>query len=172
MSKRKLKAYLSELPAAALQEQVLDLYTRFGVVKTYYDFVFNPREEKMIQEAKAKIGNEYFPIKRKRPRARRSVAQKLIKHFKTLGMDPVHLAEVMCYNIEIAQTFSMDRKVNDAFYKSIANGFKEFVTHVSHQGLRPEFKDRILKIAETTKEQQWPNIEVFERAMDILEEWQ
>ena len=61
----------------------MDLYVRFPTVKAYYDFVFNPKEDKLIQEAKTKISNEYFPLKRKRPKARRSVAQKLIKHFKT-----------------------------------------------------------------------------------------
>jgi len=63
MSKRALKTYLSQLSKADLEEQLLDLYNRFPEVKTYYDFVFNPKEEKLVQEAKAKISNEYFPLK-------------------------------------------------------------------------------------------------------------
>ena len=39
MSKRALKSYLDELTKKQLQEQVLDLYTRFKPVKTYYNFV-------------------------------------------------------------------------------------------------------------------------------------
>ena len=49
MSKRALKAYLGELTKKQLQEQVLDLYTRFKPVKTYYNFVFNPKEEKYLE---------------------------------------------------------------------------------------------------------------------------
>ena len=81
MSKRALIKYLSDLNKAELEEQLLDLYNRFPQVKKYYDFAFNPKEDKMMQEAQAKISNEYFPLKRKRPRARRSVAQKFIRQF-------------------------------------------------------------------------------------------
>jgi hypothetical protein len=41
---------------------------------------------------------------------RRSVAQKYIKHFSTLGVDPI-IADVMLYNIEIAQAFSAENTI-------------------------------------------------------------
>ncbi len=99
MSKRALKKYLTELKKKELEEQLMDLYARFPVVKEYYDFIFNPKEDKMVQEAKAKISNEYFPLKRRRPKARRSVAQKYIKHFIKLGVEPHLIADVMLYNL-------------------------------------------------------------------------
>ncbi|MBT8311327.1 MAG: hypothetical protein KJN91_00615, partial [Eudoraea sp.] len=68
MSKRALKKYLSELPKEALEAQVMDLYERFPSVKKFYDFVFNPREDKLMQEARFRISNEYFPLKRRRPK--------------------------------------------------------------------------------------------------------
>ncbi len=170
MSKRALKQYIGQLDKGSLQEQLLDLYDRFPAVKTYYDFVFNPKEDQMVQEAKAKISNEYFPVKRKRPKARRSVAQKYIKHFRTLGMDAVLLADVMSYNLEVAQTFAMDRNVPDAFYKSMLNSFKELLQHVSWHGLLPDFKDRILKIYGQVEKQQWPLEDEFQKALDILEQ--
>ena len=95
MSKRALKKYVSNLPKKELEAQLLDLYDRFPMVKQYYDFVFNPKEDKLVQEAKTKISNEYFPVKRKRPKARRSVAQNRIKHFVKLGVDPYLIADVM-----------------------------------------------------------------------------
>ena len=169
MSKRALKTYLSELSKKDLEEQLMDLYGRFPLVKTYYDFVFNPKEEKLVQEAKAKISNEYFPVKRKRPKARRSVAQKYIKHFLKLGMDPHMVAEVMCFNLEIAQTFAMDRNVPDAFYKSMANSFTEMTTYISQNGLLMEYRERILKIYKQTQEQNWLFEEDFSKALDILD---
>ena len=78
MSKRALQKYVGELKKKELEAQILDLYLRFPVVKEYYDFAFNPKEDKLVQAAKAKISNEYFPVKRRRPKARRSVAQKYI----------------------------------------------------------------------------------------------
>ncbi|MEY4462783.1 MAG: hypothetical protein RLY98_1324, partial [Bacteroidota bacterium] len=81
MSKRDLKKYLAELNKEQLEAQIVELYEKFVPVKTFYDFVFNPKEEIILKEAKLKISNEYFPIKklgrRSKPKMRRSVAQKL-----------------------------------------------------------------------------------------------
>ena len=169
MSKRALKKYLGELPKSALEEQLLDLYERFPPVKKYYDFVFNPKEEKLINEARMKISNEYFPVKRKRPRARRSVAHKYIKQFSTLGVDPVKLADLMIYNLEVAQTFEADRKVPEAFYKSMLNSFKEVLQHITFHGILAEFKLRILNVYQVTQERDWPMKEDFSRALDLVE---
>lgn len=86
MSKRDLKKYLNQLDNEQLQEQIIELYDKFIPVKTYYDFVFNPKEDKLLEESKIKIANEYFPTRSKKAKARRSVAQKYIKHFISLGV--------------------------------------------------------------------------------------
>lgn len=169
MSKRALKKYLSELKQEELADQLIDLYERFPVVKEYYDFVFNPKEDKLVQEAKVKISNEYFPVKRKLPKARRSVAQKFVKHFLKLGVEPQLVADVMLYNVEIAQAFSADKNVPDAFYKSMLNSFSEAVQYIAVNGILPDFKIRIVKIYKTTQNQQWPNEEEFSRALDIID---
>ncbi len=169
MSKRAFKKYLSELKKKELEEQFMDLYVRFPVVKEYYDFIFNPKEDKLVQGAKAKISNEYFPLKRRRPKARRSVAQKFIKHFIKLGVEPHLVADVMLYNLEIAQSFSYERNVPDSFYKSMLNSFTEAIHYVSVNGLLFDFKDRIVKIYTITQERNWPFGEGFSRALDILD---
>ena len=100
MSKRALKKYLTELNKEQLEEQVLDLYHRFKEVKSYYNFVFNPKEDKLLEEAKVKISLEYFPSgKRRKVKMRRSIAQKYIKQFIQLGVDPVLILDFMLYNI-------------------------------------------------------------------------
>ena len=71
MSKRALKKYLKELDKEDLEEQIIDLYERLDEVKVFYNFVFNPNERKLIENAKVKISKEYFPEnRRKRPKAR------------------------------------------------------------------------------------------------------
>ncbi len=169
MSKRKLKKYLSELKKDALEEQLLDLYERFPLVKEYYDFIFNPKEDKLVQEAKTKISNEYFPVKRRRPKARRSVAQKFIKHFLKLGVEPHLVADIMLYNLEVAQLFAKEKNVPDAFYKSMLNSFAEAVQFISINSLLPDFKQRIVKIYTETQEQNWQFSEGFSRALDIID---
>lgn len=169
MSKRALKKYLADLKKEELEAQVLDLYERFSSVKKFYNFVFNPKEDRLLQEAKMKISNEYFPLKRKRPKARRSVAQKYIRNFLTLGMDPAKLADLMFYNLEIAQTFEDQRNVPEAFYKSMLNSFSEALRHVSYHGMLPDFKSRILKIYGITQDRSWPFAEEFSKALDLVE---
>ncbi|MDV6167035.1 DUF6155 family protein [Flavobacterium sp. DG1-102-2] len=170
MSKRDLKKYLSSLPKEELEEQLLALYDKFSEVKAYYDFVFNPKEEKLEQEAKVKISNEYFPIKGKRPKLRRSTAQKYIKHFLSLGVDPYIVADVMLYNIEIAQTYSAKRELKySSFYKSMYNSYKQVVEYVAANGMNSNFEARIKGIYEQSFKQKWENMKEFERIFDNFE---
>ena len=169
MSKRALKKYIAELKKRDLEAQIMDLYDRFPVVKEYYDFIFNPKEDKMVQVAKAKISNEYFPVKRRRPKARRSVAQKYIKHFIKLGVDAHLTADLMLYNLEVAQTFEEAKNVQDAFYKSMLNSFTEAVHFVSVNGLLNDFKERIVKVYAVTQDKNWLFSEEFSRALDSID---
>lgn len=158
MSKRDLKKYLNELSKSQLEEQLLDLYDKFSNVKTYYDFVFNPKEEKLEQEAKLKISNEYFPIRGKKSKMRRSVAQKFIKHFISLGVDSFVIADVMLYNIEIAQTFSSEKPIKqELFYKSMLNSFEQAISYMIEHGILNEFKSRVVAIKDETIHQNWVN---------------
>lgn len=163
MSKRALKKYLDELDQEALKEQVIDLYDRIPQVKTFYDFVFNPKEDTLIEAAKIKISNEYFPTKRKRARKRRSVAQKYIKQFKLLGVDPKLLADLMLFNIEIAQTYSASvLQMPEAFHKSMLTSFKEALQYLSYHQLKEDFGSRIEAIIEQSESQKWSNTDLFE----------
>ena len=163
MSKRALKKYIEALDEKALKEQIIDLYDRIPQVKTFYDFVFNPKEEALIEEAKIKISNEYFPTKRKRARKRRSVAQKYIKQYKLLGVDPKLLGDLMLFNIEVAQTYSdTATKMPDAFFKSMLVSFKEVMQYVSYYQLKEEFSDRIEGIIDQSESQNWSNADLFE----------
>ena len=174
MSKRDLKKYLTQLNKKQLEEQVIELYEKFVAVKTYYDFVFNPKEESLLQESKLKISNEYFPQKTsgrgKKPKMRRSVAQKYIKHFIVLGVDPFIIGDVMLYSIEIAQTFSAERIVKqELFFKSMFNSFEQAVIFMIANGIIEEFKTRIMAINNQTIRQNWFNKEEFSAIIERFE---
>lgn len=176
MSKRDLKKYLAELNKEQLEEQIIELYEKFVPVKTFYDFVFNPKEDKLLQESKTKISHEYFPIKKPnakwRPKAkmRRSVAQKMIKHFILLGVDPFIIADLMLYNIEIAQTFSSGNFIKqELFYKSMLNSFEQAVNFIISNGILAEFKTRVLEIQQQTIQQKWKNKYDFESILDKID---
>lgn len=158
MSKRDLKKYLNELTKEQLEEQLLELYDKFKDVKVYYDFVFNPKENDLVKEAKLKISNEYFPVRGKKPKMRRSVAQKFIKHFITLGVDSFIIADVMLFTIEIAQTLSSEKDIKqEAFYKSMLNSFEQAISFMIEKGILSEFKSRVVAISTETSIQNWMN---------------
>lgn len=166
MSKRELKKYLHELNKKQLEEQINDLYLRFKEVKVFYDFVFNPKEDKLVDECKFKISKEYFPLNRRRAKARRSVAQKYIKHFKQLGVEASIIADVMFYNIEIAQSYSREKEIKqDAFYKSILKSFEEATEFIYENFLQKEFKVRLQGVVDEAISQNWYNATFFEKAL-------
>ncbi len=174
MSKRDLKKYLTELNKQQLEEQILELYEKFPAVKTYYNFVFNPKEDILLQESKIKISNEYFPqktgAKPRRPKMRRSVAQKYIKHFILLGVDPFVIGDLMLYAIEIAQTFSAERHVQtELFYKSMFTSFNQAIKFMIANGILDEFKPRIIAINEEARRQKWFNKEEFDAVIERFE---
>jgi hypothetical protein len=167
MSKRDLKKYVSELKKTELEEQIIELYDKFKEVKTYYNFVFNPNETNLLKDAKLKISNEYFPIRGKRPKMRRSVAQKFIKHFILLGVDAFIIADVMLYSIEIAQSLSSEKEINQvAFYKSMINSFEQAVSFMIEKGILYEFKSRVVAIQRESETQKWPNFYEFNAVVE------
>ena len=158
MSKRDLKKYLSELNKTQLEEQIIELYDKFKEVKVYYDFVFNPKETNLVKEAKLKITNEYYPVRGRKPKMRRSTAQKFIKHFILYGVDVYIIADIMLYNIEIAQTLSSEKEIKqEAFYKSMLNSFQQAISFIIEKGILEEFKSRVVAIQEETNTQEWIN---------------
>ena len=171
MSKRDLKKYLESLNKEQIAEQFLELYAKFPEVKTYYNFIFNPNEEKLLQDAKLKISAEYFPTKTKKAKLRRSTAQKIIKHFFMLGVEPHITAEVMLYNITVAQKYSAKKEMYyNSFYKSILNSFEQCVNYCISNGILPHFRSQLLAISDEVAKQKWPNKEEFKNTVAIIRE--
>jgi hypothetical protein len=170
MSKRELKKYVNGLNKEQLEEQIFELYHKFSDVKVYYDFVFNPNEDKLLREAKFKISNEYFPIKGKKPKMRRSIAQKIIKHYLTLGVDSFLIADVMLYTIEVAQIFSSEKTIKqELFFKSMLTSFQQAVSFLIENGILNEFKNRVEAIKEEVIQQNWINAYEFNAILERFE---
>jgi len=171
MSKRDLKKYLNELSKEQLEEQLLELYGKFKEVKTYYDFAFNPNEDKLIGEAKAKIINEYFPARGKRAKMRRSVAQKYIKHFITLGVDVTLIADLMLFSLETAQKFSARKQIKyESFYKSMFTTYYQAVNFMIENAILNEFLERVVEIKEEANRQKWVNKDEFNNFVEKVDD--
>ena len=170
MSKRDLKKFVSELKKSQLEEQLLELYDKFPEVKTYYNFVFRPNETNLLKDAKIKIANEYFPIRGKKPKMRRGTAQKFIKHFITLGVDPFIVAEVMLYSIEIAQIYCQEKTIyQESFYKSMLNSYQMAVSFVIEKGILDHFRKRVEALNLEAIRLNWPNNYQFNAIVERLQ---
>jgi hypothetical protein len=168
MSKRELKSYLKDLTKTQLEEQIVDLYDRFKMVKEFYDFAFNPNENQLMEQCRFQISKEYYPVNGRKAKMRRSVAQKWIKKLILLEADPALLADVMFYNVEIALTFSGEHAIRqESFFTSMFKSFDEAVRFTSEKGILQEFRGRIEKIANDTWDQQWPNRNAFADLVDM-----
>jgi hypothetical protein len=158
MSKRALKKYVEELSKKELEEQIIELYDRLKPVKEFYDFVFNPKEDLLFEEAKFKIAREYFPPGIRRPKKRRSVAQNYVKHFKTLGADPSRIADLMLYALEIATAFNAETpQKSAAFYKSLLKTFIQFNSYVNENGIDRQYTARVVQLLQHIEAQDWFN---------------
>lgn len=167
MSKRALKKYLTDLTKIELEEQIHELYDRLKEVKEFYDFVFNPKEEKLVDEAKFKINREYFPPGKRKAKKRRSIGQNFIKNFLKLGVEPNLIVDVMLYNIEVAQRYNAEKEIlQDAFYKSMLKSFKELILFVDEHGLFEANEGRVNQIVQLALEQNWVNKFEF---VDVVE---
>ncbi|MCF6132102.1 DUF6155 family protein [Flavobacterium wongokense] len=171
MSKRDLKKYLKELSKEQLEEQLFELYEKFRDVKVYYDFAFNPNEEKLIGEAKVKIANEYFPMKGRKAKMRRSIAQKFIKHFISLGVDVTLVADLMLFTIETAQRFSSKRYIKyESFFKSLFTAYQQALNFMIENGIINEFLDRVVEIKEEANRQNWVNKYDFNELLEKFDD--
>lgn len=167
MSKRALKSYLTDLSKLELEEQIIELYDRLKEVKEFYTFVFNPKEDKLLDTAKFAVSKEYFPVGTRRPKKRRSVAQNHIKNFIKLGVDSTITADLMFYNVEIALAFTSGNEMNQAsFYKSMFKSFNEALSYVDETGIESLFKERIQTIVKNVVLQNWENKFAFELVLD------
>lgn len=168
MSKRELRKYLKDLTKEQLEDQIVDLYNRFGNVKEYYDFAFNPNENKLTEQCRFQISKEYYPVSSRKAKMRRSVAQKWIKKLISLDADASLLADVMFFNIEIAQSFASEHIIRqESFFTSMYKSFDEALRFVSEKGILTEFRGRIEKIAGDAWDQKWPNRNAFEDIADM-----
>jgi hypothetical protein len=103
----------------------------------------------------AKISSEYFPIQTGAKRKSQRCVVPPRSTLNTLVCRPFIIADVMLYNIEIAQAFSAENTIKQEFYKSMLNSFEQAIVYMIGNGILNEFKIRIDAIHQETIVQNW-----------------
>ena len=86
------------------------------------------------------------------------------------GVDPFVIADVMLYNIEIAQAYSSENLIKqELFYKSMFNSFEQVISFLISNGILTEFKPRIMNIHKETIAQKWKNEPEFNAVIERFE---
>ncbi len=150
------------MPREPLEDLVTLLYDKFKPVKVYFDFVFAPQTQKMIDSAKVKIEAEYFPKTLKRAKLRRTVANNFIKHFISLEMAPDRIIELMIYNIKIQLNYSKKRHIrHENYYKGTYSNFVQLLKFAIQHGFYADIDPDIKQILQDVVNQNWPNADNF-----------
>ena len=101
---------------------------------------------------------------------RRSVAQKFIKHYISIGVDVFIIVDLMLYNIEIAQTFSAEKTIKqELFFKSMLTSFQQAISFLIEHGIFNEFQSRVVAINDETNHQNWSNQHEFNAIVERFE---
>lgn len=161
MSKRELRKYIFSLSKEHLEDQLITLYEKFPDVKRYYNFVFNPNEEKLLAEAKMKVRQEFFPLKAKRARMRRTVLQKFVRQFQLWGVDEHLIADLILFYLETAQEYAAKKSIRfDSFYKAMLTSYNQAMELIRMHQMHI-YADRLQRIALVAAQQRWYNSAEF-----------
>jgi hypothetical protein len=147
MSKLQLKKELQRLDKEQLIEQICELYSTYKPVKEYYHSLLHPDNiQELYEKYKAAIVNEFYPVGKRGPKLRFSVAKKAISDFCLLKPPPKLVAELMVTLAENACKFTNDfGDMPEQFYNSAANNFERALKFLQKEELLDDYQPRFEK---------------------------
>jgi Family of unknown function (DUF6155) len=151
-----LKPYLKQAPREQLAADISELFTKFEVVRDYYQAkLFPERETGVIERYKAIITNEFFPP-RGFGQARLSIARKAVADYKKVCRSKASLADLMLFYVETGVEFTNTYGDIDApFYDSMGSMYKKAVEFIVENELQEAFERRCKRIVSETAEIGW-----------------
>ncbi len=154
-SKKELKKFLKELSKEELIKEVEKLYSKFSPVKTFYDVELSGDTTSLLEKAKIKIKNEYFPA-RGNPKARSGEVKKIIDEFAKVSVYPKDIIELYLFRFDMAVMFTnIYGDVDEPFYNAAYNAFAKSLKLMEEHGYKNEFKIRCWGIVDDLRETGW-----------------
>src|SRR3954451_20197414 len=152
---RTLRQYLAERSQAELVADIAELFTRFDVVKDYYQLQIGGASPEVLAKYKALIEKEFFPA-RGEPRGRLSVARKAISDYRKLSPAASSVIDLMLYYVEIGVRFTKTYgDIDEPFYNSLESMYTSAVKLIGEQRLHAEFEPRCHRIVTNTRKIGW-----------------
>jgi hypothetical protein len=163
-----LKRYLKHASREQLTAEITDLFSKFDVVKDYYQTKLSPEDDtQVIEKYKALIKNEFFPA-RGFGQARLSVARKAVSDYKKVCRTKASLADLMLFYVEMGVQFTNTYvDIDEPFYDSMESMYKKAAEFIAENELEEAFERRCKIIVSDTSEMGWGFNEALE---DIYEQ--
>ena len=154
MSLLRIKQELKKFDKDKLIELISDLYKSNNSVKEYLDFFINPNEAELFKKYKAKIDEAFFP--KRGHNLKLKDGKQAIADFKKLGPAAELLADLMLFYVECGVKYTNDfGDINEAFYSSLEKTYSQALKFMQKEGILSQFKNRALKIVDSTKDIGW-----------------
>ncbi len=154
-SKKELKKFLNELSKEELVKEVEKLYSKFSQVKTFYDVDLSGDTYALLETAKSKIKNEYFPA-RGHPKARSGEVKKIIDEFAKISIHPKDVIELYLFRFDMAVMFTNEYgDIDEPFYDSAYNAFAKALKLIEKHDYQNEFKMKCWEIVNSLKPIGW-----------------
>ena len=150
MSKAKLKKHLQNLPKEEVIDTVLQLYDSIDQAKNWFEFYLQPNVDVELDKAKKLIYSQFYTRKDNPKDPSFRECNKVISDFKKMVTDPVAIADLMLYYIELGCEQIVEfGDFYESFYSALENNFKKAAQLISCNGLIPQFNSRIKKMIES-----------------------
>lgn len=154
MGLKELKQELSKLDKDSLINQIGELYKRFQPVKEYFELYLNHDEINLLEQYKQKVMEGFYP--KRGYELKLSISRKAINDFKKLTPSSQSLADLMLYYVECGVKLTLEfGDIDEPFYNSVENTYKNALKLIYDKKLKDEFNDRAKKIVVDTIDCGW-----------------
>jgi len=156
MNIKTLKKYLNQKTREELIYEIIELSTKFSVVKDYCQEKSGASiKGKTLEKYKTLITHEFFPT-RGYGRARLSIARKAVTDFKKTSQSTVELIDLMLHYVETGVRFTEEYgDINEPFYDSMENMYDKVLRLITEAGVKQEFRQRCHEIVVDTQDMGW-----------------
>ena len=122
--KRDFNKYINHLEEEGLREELQRLYTRFPVLKEYYQMELGDAK-RVVDKYKVNLRKSFFPA-RGRGKRGRSQSRKIIKKFAAISIHPKDLVELHFYRAELMAEYIAARRIDsEAYHDSTVKAFAD-----------------------------------------------
>ncbi|MGI8636392.1 MAG: DUF6155 family protein [Segetibacter sp.] len=154
-SKKELRIFLNDLSKEELIKEVEKLYSKFPQVKTFYDVDLSGDASALMEVAKSKIKNEYFPA-RGNPKARSGEVKKIIDEFAKISVHPKDIIELYLFRFHMAIMFTNEwGDIDEPFYDAAYNAFAKALKLIEKHDHQSEYKIKCWDIVNSLKPIGW-----------------